>query len=62
MRAQEQRHETGLGGVALAVLRAEMEALSLLMPGAFAPLPKVARQSEAEEAAEAEEMFENMPL
>lgn len=62
MRGAEQRHETGLGGVALAVLRAEMEALSLLMPGAFAPLPKAVQQSAAEEQARAEEMFENMPL
>ncbi|MBC2835207.1 hypothetical protein [Paragemmobacter straminiformis] len=66
MRGQEHPVETGLNGLALAVLRAEMEALSLLLPGAFAPARDIGAedgaQAEARAEAQAEDMFENMPL
>jgi hypothetical protein len=62
MRGQEQAAGTGLSGLALMALRAEMEALALLMPGVFAPVPATGARSAAEEEAEAEALFENMPL
>lgn len=58
MKAHSEIVETGLTGLALMALRAEMEALSLLMPGVFAPPQK----TEAEVEAETEELFDDMPV
>lgn len=58
MMGQGERLETGLSGLALMALRAEMEALSLLMPGVFAPQ----KRTEAEVEAEAEDLFDDMPV
>lgn len=57
-RQQDFAAETGLTGLALVALRAEMEALSLLMPGIFAPPPR----PEAEVEAETEALFDDMPV
>mgnify|MGYP000656183528 CR=1 FL=1 len=56
MMGQAERVETGLSGLALMALRAEMEALSLLMPGVFAP------QKRTEVEVEAEDLFDDMPV
>lgn len=58
MMGQAERVETGLSGLALMALRAEMEALSLLMPGVFVP----PRKTEAEVEADAEDLFDDMPV